>query len=45
MALRIQMAKFKFRQYLLRANQFIKLNAHQTFPLYGILHVQAWGIP
>ena len=38
MALRIQIANFKIRQYLLRANcQFAKFNVRQTFLLYGIL--------
>ena len=41
MALRTQVAKFKFHQYILRANSpnlmLTKFNAHQTFPLYGIV--------
>ena len=36
MALRIQIAKFKFCQYLLRAN-LVKFNARQTFQLYVVI--------
>ena len=39
MVLRIQTAKLKIRQYLLRANS-PKFNAHQIFPLYSIVLLQ-----
>ena len=37
MALRIQIAKFKIRQYLYTESQFAKFNARQTFPLYSMV--------